>query len=230
MGDPHRRLEDLVEAMFRHDGRGRLTGAAPLLHIVRTDNAVVCRCHANLPEAAANQIEAMAVAPRGQPGAWADDYAGYLALAQGVGTVNSVRAGPLYIFPNELPEVEGCVSIDATNLDLLKGVLDEWVEDAQQGSLMAAAIVDGKAVSVCASVRASRASHCAGVETALAYRGRALAGRTVASWGKLVRALGAEPYYATTFDNTASQKVASRLGLTLIGSEFSIYGAAEDVP
>lgn len=43
-------------------------------------------------------------------------------------------------------------------------------------------------------------------------------------WAKLVRANGAEPYYATTFDNIASQKVAARLGLTLIGSEFSVYG------
>jgi predicted GNAT family acetyltransferase len=89
-----------------------------------------------------------------------------------------------------------------------------------------AALVEGRAVSVCASVRASEAAHCAGVETSPVYRSRGLAPRVVAAWAKLVRTRGAEPFYATTFDNMASQIVACRLGLNLIGSEFSIYGEA----
>jgi hypothetical protein len=222
----YRQLDDLVRAMFRHDRDGRLTGAAPLLHIVRTDKAVLCRCHAVVPDATAARIQALAAAPRGRPNVWADDYARYLAVAEGVGFVTAVRAGPLFRFPDELPETAECLPINRTNLDLLRGSLDEWVEDAQQGSAMAAAIVDGRAVSVCATVRASRTVHCAGVETAPAYRGQALAQHAVVAWAKLVRTAGAEPYYATTFDNTASQKVASRIGLRLIGSEFSIYGPA----
>jgi len=89
---------------------------------------------------------------------------------------------------------------------------------------MVASLTDGRAVSVCASVRASETMHCADVETAPAYRGRGLAERAVSGWAKLVRARGAEPFYATTFDNLASQKLASRLSLSLIESEFSIYG------
>ena len=219
-------LDHLVRAMFPHDHDGRLTGASPLLHIVRTDYAVVCRCHGALPDAIVAQVRARASAPRGRPGEWAAEYARYLSVTQSFASATAVRSGPLYGFPNELGETMGCVEINSTNLDLLRGSLNEWVEDAQQGSVMAAAIVDGRAASVCASVRATPTVHCAGVETAPAYRGRALAQRAVAAWAVLVRRNGAEPYYATTFDNTASQRVAQRLGLRPIGSEFSIYGAA----
>jgi len=90
--------------------------------------------------------------------------------------------------------------------------------------LMVAAVVDGRAVSVCASVSESATVHGAGVETAPAFRGRGFAARAVSGWAALVRGRGAEPLYATTFDNIASQRLATRLGLRLIGSEFSIYG------
>ena len=177
-------------------------------------------------DSTAAHVTALAASPRGRPGAWAEDYARYLSLVADVFAVTSVRAGPLFCFPESLADDPDCVTIDRRNSDLLKGALDEWVEDAENGALMVAAIVDGRAVSICATVKSSEAVHCAGVETAPPYRGRGLAERVVTGWAKLVRASGAEPYYATTFDNIASQKVAARLGLPLIGSEFSVYGAA----
>lgn len=219
-------LDQLLEAMFPRDPRGRMTGAAPWLHILRTTDEAICRCHADMPDATAVQIQAMAAAPRGRPGAWAEEYARYLAQTTSIATVTAVRAGPLFRFPDKLPEGSECVPIHVGNLDLLKGALDEWVWDAETGAPMMAALADGRAVSVCASVRISGAAHCAGVETAAAYRGRGLAEHAVAGWARLVRERGAEPFYATTFDNLASQKVARRLGLNLIGSEFSIYAAA----
>lgn len=212
--------------MFQHDERGRLTGAAPQVHIVRTDGDVVCRCHRDMPDATAARVQALVAAPRGRPAAWAEEYAHYLSLVRTAATVTSLRAGPLFSFPEELPEPSECSTIDTRNLGLLKGSFEEWVEDAENGSLMAAALADGRAVSVCATVRSSKTVHCAGVETAADYRGRGFAERAVAAWAKLVRASGAEPFYATTFDNLASQKVAWRMGLRLVGSEFSIYGTA----
>jgi hypothetical protein len=44
----------------------------------------------------------------------------------------------------------------------------------------------------------------------------------VAAWAKAVNAAGAAPFYSAAFDNETSQGVAKRLGLSLIGSEFSI--------
>lgn len=217
-------LEQLIDAMFQHDGRGRLVGTAPLLHIVRGDG-VICRCHADLPDSTAADLVAAATAPRGRPGSWAEEYGRYLSLLMAVSTVTSVRAGPLFRFPDVLTSPPECIPIHEGNSELLEGTLDEWVEDVKDGALMIAAIVDGRAVSICATVRASAHVHCAGVETAADYRGRGLASRAVSGWAALVRKSGAEPFYATTFDNVSSQHVASRLGLRLIGSEFSVFGA-----
>ncbi len=88
---------------------------------------------------------------------------------------------------------------------------------------MMAVIIEGRAVSLCTSVNASDAAHCAGVETLPDYRGRGFAARAVASWADAVRIGGAEPFYTTTFDNIASQGVATRLGLHVVASEFSIH-------
>lgn len=218
------RLESLLEAMFPHDERGRLIGPAPLLHVLRTDDRVICRSHADMPEASADRLRAIAQAERGRPTQWAEAYAAYLSLAQRSASVTAVRAGPLFRCSGRLPAPPDCVSIGPENLGLLRRSLPEWVEDAEAGSLMAAAIVDGQAVAVCATVRSAEGVACAGVETAPAHRGRGHAARAVAAWASLVQAQGAQPFYATTFDNLPSQKVAWRLGLTLIGSEFSIYG------
>jgi hypothetical protein len=40
--------------------------------------------------------------------------------------------------------------------------------------------------------------------------------------GRAVQESGTTPFYATTFDNVASQRLAARLGLSLIGAEFSL--------
>lgn len=217
--------ERLLSAMFLHDERGRLTGTAPLLHILRTADSVLVRCHAELPDAAAAALHAAANAPRGKPSAWAEEYASYVSLIAKIAQVTAIRAGPLYAFPEKVAEPSGCIAVDGTNSHLLRGTLDEWLDDVESGSLVVAALVDGRAGAVCASVRTSTAVHCAGVETAPQYRGRGLAALAVAGWAKLVRGSGAEPFYATTFDNIASQRVARKAGLNARGSEFSIYGS-----
>jgi GNAT superfamily N-acetyltransferase len=217
-------LEQLLGTMFHQDAQGRLVGDAPHVHIIRTADTVLCRVHVMMPDPVAAQLRALASAPRGRASKWAEEYAAHLSLVATVTTVTAVRAGPLYGFPDELPDVADCVAVDAANLMLLKGCLDEWIEYAERGLLMVVALAEGRAVSICTSVRASASAHCAGVETSPVYRGRGLAPRVVAAWAKLVRAGGAEPFYATTFDNIASQNVARRLRLNLIGSEFSIYG------
>lgn len=217
-------FESLLSAMFRHDEDGRLTGGAPQVHILRTVGQVFVRCHADLPDQTAERIEALAHGPRGKPGAWAEEYARSVSLIAKVADVTAVRAGPLYAFPERLAEPSDCVVVDARNRSLLRGALDEWIDDSGSGSVMVAALSGGRAVSVCASVRVSEGAHCAGVETAPGYRGRGFAQQAVVGWAQRVRAQGAEPFYATTFDNLASQRLARSLGLDLVGSEFSIYG------
>lgn len=211
--------------MFGHDECGRLTGAAPLVHILRTARGTWARVHADLPDALAERVQALAAAPRGRPQAWAQDYARLVELVAPLAAVAAVRAGPLYGFPPGLPEPDGCATLTAANVGLLADGLDEWAPDVLAGAMMAAALAEGRAAAFCASVRASPAVHCAGVETAPGRRGCGHGRRAVAAWAGLVRQAGAEPLYGTTFDNLPSQRLAAGLGLPLVGSEFSIYGA-----
>src|SRR5215472_8672744 len=220
---PDRRLlEDLVAARFAHDERNRLTRPALALYVIRTPEAVTVRCHARLPDDVAEQLRAIAERPRGRPRDWSREYGGYLDTLSKVAPIAAVRAGPLYLCPPNLAGSESCVRLGPDNAALLEGGLEEWIPDAKAGMLMMAVVEEGRAVSLCASVHASAAFHHAGVETALARRGRGLAGRAVAAWAEQVRALGARPLYGSTFDNLASQTVARRIGLTLIGSEFEV--------
>ena len=167
-------------------------------------------------------LDGLARRPRGKPREWAREYADYARVLSSVAPLKALRAGLLYSFPAQLGSDYAAVSIGQDNAELLLGGLDEWRSGVAAGLPMMAMLADGRAVSICASVNASTSAHCAGVETLPAYRGRGFAPQAVGAWAKAVRAAGAAPFYGTTFDNDASQGVARRLGLSLIGSEFSI--------
>ena len=216
------RLVEQVDALVGVDAAGRFNGSGPDLYVFRTPAWAICRCHARLPDAVVAELEAAARAPRGRPRDWPLEYSRYLSILGSVGRVTAMRAGPLYRVPAPPPDQAAGVGITAANASLLSGGLDEWLPDVASGLPMCAAIVDGRAVSLCASVHAARGAHAAGVETLPTYRGRGLASQAVAAWAQLVLEQGATPFYATTFDNVASQGVARRLGMQLLGSEFSL--------
>ncbi len=215
-------LVQLVETMFAADDRGRLKGDAPHLYILRTPELVICRCHADLADEIATTVEELSVRPRGLPREWAREYADYLGALSSVGPLMSMRAGQLYRFPDLLALEGTYISIVESNTDLLRGGLDEWLPDVAVGLPMVAMVADGRAVSICTSVIASMTVHSAGVETLPDYRRRGLGVQAVAGWARTVQASGPTPFYGTTFDNVASQRLAARLGLSLVGAEFSL--------
>lgn len=217
-----RLLSEFAETMFASDERGRLIGHAPQLYLVRTPDSLICRCHADLADLVADALYAIARRPRGRPREWACEYADYATVLSSVAPLKALRVGLLYRFPAQLGADYAAVSIGQDNADLLLGGLDEWRSSVSAGLPMMAVLADGRAVSICASVNASNSAHCAGVETLPAYRGRGFAPQAAAAWATAVRAAGAEPFYGAAFDNEASQGVARRLNLSLIGSEFSI--------
>ena len=217
---PMATVVELVDRMLGPDARGRISGSGPQLHVLRTPDAVLCRCHANLSDDVADALQQVAQADRGRQRDWPAEYARYLAILASVGRVQSVRSGMLYRI-NDPPESEA-VRVTTANASLLRGGLDEWLADVEAGRLIYAAVVDGRAASLCASVRQADGVHEAGVETLPSHRGRGLAVQAVAGWASAVLQLGATPLYGTTFDNLASQGVARRLGMELVGSEFTV--------
>ena len=121
------------------------------------------------------------------------------------------------VVPNRIP-----IAIGQENAELLCHYFKNWLPDiAYRQPFMALAEGDN-AVSLCASVRISEVVHCAGVETHIDHRRRGYALDVVAGWANSVRSRGATPFYSTSWDNIASQRVACRLGFVLAGVDFHV--------
>ncbi|VWB45940.1 GNAT family acetyltransferase [Burkholderia lata] len=85
-----------------------------------------------------------------------------------------------------------------------------------------AAVVDGEVASIAFAARLSEAGAELGLATAPAFRGRGLAAAVTAAWSRLPSLQTRTLFYSTDSDNRASQRVASRLGLTLRGTTLRV--------
>jgi hypothetical protein len=220
--------ESRVEALFRHDGRGRLIevnqwdgGVAPRFFLMRTGEGAIARFRQDVPDDMAARLETLSAAePLGWPPsrrpAHEREYLNALAPTE------RVWAGPVFAFPDDPPMSAATVAIDEANADLLRGGFEDWLPDVPYRRPFVAAIEEGRAVSICASVRVSPTVHCAGVETLPGCRRQGHGSAAAGDWARAVRDLGAEPFYSTSWDNHASQGLARRLRLRLFGVDFHI--------
>jgi hypothetical protein len=217
-----------LATLYRCDDQDRILAVnyfafvgVPRFHLMCTAYGNIARYRADVPDALIAQLDHLAerepvVDPPTRLPALYDEYLDAL----GVRPAN--WSGPAYMVENDVaPRVPAIVIADG-NSHLLRGKLEEWLPDVQHCQPLLAVIVDGRAVSLCASVRISAAVHCAGVETLPEYRRRGFALSAVAGWARAVRALGAMPFYSTSWDNISSQAVAARLGATLAGVDFHV--------
>ncbi|VWC32252.1 GNAT family acetyltransferase [Burkholderia lata] len=85
-----------------------------------------------------------------------------------------------------------------------------------------AAVVDGEIASVAFAARLSAVGAELGLATAPAFRGRGLAAAVTAAWSRLPSLQTRTLFYSTDRGNHASQRVASRLGLTLRGTTLRV--------
>lgn len=221
-----------LATLYRCDDRGRIlsinyfaAGEVPRFHLMRTANGNFARCRRDVPDDLVAKLERICecepvVDPPTRIPALYAEYLNALGLPS---TYDERWSGPAYMIDHDLtPRVPPPIAIDEGNAHLLRSKLEQWQPDVQHSQPLVAIIVDGRAVSVCASVRISDAVHCAGVETLPEYRRRGFAVSAVAGWARAVRALGATPFYSTWWDNTASQAVAARLGAKLAGVDFHV--------
>jgi RimJ/RimL family protein N-acetyltransferase len=217
--------------LFRHNSEGRLVSVnepdgarAPRFFLGRTAQGSEWRFRDDLSEVVCRELESLCaseplgeeylVAPHGST-------AYEQALAQEA-PVQRVWAGPAYRFPAELPAASGTVVVKHTNAEILLPQLAPWLDDVALGRLIVARVHEGVAVSVCASVRENDVAHEAGVETVAELRGRGFAMQAVAGWAAAIRAMGRIPLYSTSWQNTASQALASKLGLVRYGTDLHI--------
>ncbi|MCM2998222.1 GNAT family N-acetyltransferase [Paenibacillus cellulositrophicus] len=226
-------MEYHAEAMFTHDRSGRLhlvnepwpgSDPAPRLFLGRTtEGGSVWRFRHDVSDRLVKQLEswfaeeAAVVDFQDRPKHEKD----YWNLLQG----ERMTMGPCYYIENETRQPSVDVQrITPENVRQLAREGFEWLADEINFAQPCVAVVqEGRAVSVCRSVRIGARAHEAGLETLEEFRGRGYAAAATAGWAEAVRELGCIPLYSTSSDNLSSQHVAGKMGLSFYGVNFSIY-------
>jgi hypothetical protein len=136
-----------------------------------------------------------------------------------------IDAGPVFTFPTDL--AAGGEVVVITNVSELSHHFGGWTAgEIPERSPIVGVVVDGQVVSVCFCARRTEIAAEAGLETAIAYRGRGFGARVVAQWGRLIRQSGRLPLYSTSWNNSASLAVARKLGLTAAAADWNLYEVA----
>jgi hypothetical protein len=220
-----------IATLYRCDDRDRILainyfegGTAPRFHLMRTAYGNIARYRVDVPDDLVAKLERICerepvVDPPTRQPALINEFVAALGVRR---ADEGEWSGPAYMIDHDVTPLVPPIAIHDGHAHLLRGKLEEWLPDVANCQPLMAVIVDGRAVSLCASVRISAAVHCAGVETLPQYRRRGYAVSAVAGWARAVRALGAMPFYSTSWDNVASQAVAARLGARLAGVDFHL--------
>ena len=232
MAGPRALMRAHVAALFTHDARERMLrvnepeGApAPRFFLGRTAEGFEWRLRDDVDDELARELEAECEGePRGGARALSPcDSARYEALLGRVAPVRARWAGPTYCFPRGRPAPPSrAVAVCSGNAEVLRRHLAPWLADAALGRTMWATLVDGRAVSVCCSVRTTSDADEAGVETAAGFRGRGYATSAVSAWARDVERAGRAPLYSTSWENAASRSLARKLGLVHFGSDLHL--------
>jgi RimJ/RimL family protein N-acetyltransferase len=227
----HELMRIRADTDFTYDARGRMVCSnepcaaarqpAPRLFLGRTLAGHVLRVGATVPDDVARRLAAIAerLPP---PTDLRIPPAVLAALREELARQAPITAeggGPVFRFPATSPRQSEVVRLTVANRELVRGsyrwLYDEFVD--WQPCL--AVVRDGAAVSVCYSARRGPLAAEAGVDTLAAFRGRGLASAVVAAWGAAIHESDRVPLYSTGWDNLASQGVAQRLGLILLGTD-----------
>ncbi len=218
-----------VNALYVHDEQMRMLainqwdgGNVPRFFLGRTRLGNVWRFRADLPTKLIKELEALCVQETGAVLKDPQFKDAYIQLLSAHTPIKALWQGPSYYCSKSIKPSVAPLHITPANAQLLEGGLDDWLADVPYRQPFMAAIDNGLAVSVCASVRITEQAHEAGIETLPAYRRKGHAANVVAGWANDLLAKGIIPLYSTSWGNTASQNVAKRLGLSYFGADFHI--------
>lgn len=147
------------------------------------------------------------------------------AALQAHAPITMEERGPAYLIPESVRAPTDAVLITKGNGHLLQagfpGLLRRILADIDIGPI-SAAVLQGRAVSICHCARLSPLAAEAGVETLEAMRGMGYATTAVAGWAAAIRERGLLPLYSTSWENLASQRVAHKLGMVGYGEDWSV--------
>ena len=218
-----------VNVLFTHDRHMRFTGLnqwnggpAPRFYLGRTPMGHVWRFRADVPDNLTEQLVALCRQETGNILREPQHKDRYIQLLSSQAEIKQVWHGPAYWRSGALIAAVPPTPINGANAHLLRGGLEDWRPDVPHCQPFMAAVMDNRAVSVCASVRTSDIAHEAGVETLAAFRRQGHAANAVAGWANALLEKQIVPLYSTSWENRASQGVANRVGFSLYGTDFHI--------
>ena len=232
-----------LRCLYHHDSRDRILRRrepggllCPLFHLGRTPLGNVWRFRDDLEPAVVRELARLV----GKEGPLRPEHPPperMQAIRSVLGSVSEIVfewRGPAFRFPDEIPVFrtqsgEPAVVVVEPGMEaLLAEFFADWIPDLLTGQPVLAAVEEERAVSLCYAARprdVSGSPACpaseVGVETAASHRGRGLAPRVVAAWGRAVRERGGQPMYSTSWDNKASRAVARKLGLLFYGEDLA---------
>lgn len=133
--------------------------------------------------------------------------------------------GPAYSIPERVSAPGKVLRITKENARVLSTAfpwLRRRILDGIDVGPVVVSLVDDAVVSACYCARLSSSAAEAGVVTPEPFRRRGHATAAVAGWARAVRERGLLPLYSTTWENRASQRVASKLGTVPYGEDWTI--------
>lgn len=157
-----------VEALFAHDAFHRITHVnvpggklAPRIFIGRTSEGIVRRYRDDVPDDLVAALESLCTAESlfiaknlsDTPTKLPDYVDDYVALLDAHTPITQIWSGPAWWLSPDAGTDKQSLGITPDNADLLRGSMDDWVGDVPDMQPMKAIIEDGKAVSLCATVR-----------------------------------------------------------------------------
>lgn len=210
------------------DGSG---GPAPVFYLGRAGGTTIRRYRLDVPQDLIDELDALCLTEpdngcESELPVHHEQYVRLITSRMGVGTVS---AGPAYCVPDQIQcsraahhSAPAVLELSTDDTGVLQRWLHEWLDYLLCARPFLVAVSGESAVSVCCSVRITEQAHEAGVETAPLFRRSGYGLAAVAAWAAAVRAMGREPLYSTSWENTASLGVARKLCMTLIGVDFSV--------
>jgi RimJ/RimL family protein N-acetyltransferase len=225
------RLE--MATLWERDAFGRLR-SHPLVAVAVAGDGVAVRFDPDLPPGLRKALEAVPIRGDFQPSI----FDAYIRLVEPRFDLR-ISSGPSYVFPEHLKEIGGSdltivSSDDPVTAALAAGRPEAWWEPEEWEELLdgrlglwAMGMIAGKVVSICHTPVGSSVAAEAGVWTHPDFRGREYAPRVAFAWEQVARRRFETLFYSTSSENSASQAVARKLGLTAIGKIWQIHASSE---